>query len=51
MKTDREDDDPELKARGSEDDPEPKARGLEDEDSNEWITKIRELMAKTKAWM
>ena len=40
MKADREDDDPELKARGSE-----------DEDSNEWITKIQEPMAKTKAQM
>ena len=37
MKTDQEDDNPE-----------PKARGLEEEDSDEWITKIRELMAKTK---
>ena len=37
MKADRENDNPELKARGSE-----------DEDSNEWITKIRELMAKMK---
>ena len=38
MKTDKEDDDPESKARG-----------LEDEDSDEWIMKILEPMAKTKA--
>ena len=38
MKTDKEDDNPE-----------PKARGSEDEDSDEWIMKIREPMAKTKA--
>ena len=37
MKTDREDNDPE-----------PKARGSEEEDSDEWITKIREPMAKMK---
>ena len=38
-----------TKTGREDDDPEPKARGSEDKDDDEWITKIREPMAKTKA--